>query len=106
LDFGGLKYPGIAAKTFAGLPLDGMRPNWNCTLGRRGLIVPGKLFVLYLPNGGGTSIFSRDVPRSYRVYDPRTGEITASGKLEDADRAKFSSGRTDEPRVAVFVKTD
>jgi hypothetical protein len=104
LDFDGSKYPGIAAKIFEGLPLRGMRPNWNYTLGRRGLIVPGKLFVLYLPNGGGTSISSRDVPRSYRVYDPRTGEITTRGKLEDVDRAKFNSGASDEPRVAVFVE--
>ncbi|MEM9826304.1 MAG: DUF4038 domain-containing protein [Planctomycetota bacterium] len=104
LDFEGSKYPGIAAKIFEGLPLQGMRPNWNHTLGRRGLIVPGKLFVLYLPQGGGTSISSRDVPRSYRVYDPRTGEITATGRLDDADRVKFNSGSKDGPRVAVFVE--
>ena len=62
LDFEGSRYPGIAAKLFDGLPLAGMEPNWTCTYGKRGLLVPGKLFVLYLPEGGDAAILSPPCP--------------------------------------------
>lgn len=103
LDFEGSRYPGIAAKIFDGLPLAGMQPNWTYTYGRRGLAVPGKLFVLYLPDGGGTAILSRDVPRSYRIYDPRTGKVVGQGRLPDRVPAPIESGANGEPRVVVFL---
>ena len=104
LGFEGSLYPGIAAQIFDGLPFAGMEPNWTYTYGRRALAVPGKLFVLYLPEGGGTGILSKDVPRAYRIYDPRTGQIVSEGRLSDTVPARFDSGAT-EPRVAVFVET-
>jgi hypothetical protein len=103
LDFEGSRYPGIVAKIFEGLPLAGMEPNWIYTYGRRGLAVPGKLFVLYLPEGGNVAILSRDVPRPYRVFDPRTGEVLREGRLPDADRAQADAGSDGEPRVLVFT---
>jgi hypothetical protein len=103
LDFEGSRYPGIAAKIFDGLPLAGMQPNWTYTYGRRGLAVPGKLFVLYLPEGGSVAILSRDVPRSYRVVDPRSGEVLRRDRLADAQTAQATSGPGAEPRVLVFT---
>ncbi|WDQ17981.1 apiosidase-like domain-containing protein [Rhodopirellula sp. P2] len=103
LDFEGSKYPGIAAKIFEGLPLANMEPNWDCTYGRRGLLVPGKLFVLYLPEGGNSAILCQDVPRSYRVYDPKTGKVMAEGTLEDKETAQAKSDSAGEPRVLVFT---
>jgi hypothetical protein len=103
LDFEGSRYPGIAAKIFDGLPLAGMQPNWTYTYGRRGLAVPGKLFVLYLPEGGTVAILSRDVPRSYRVVDPRSGEVLRRDRLADAQTAQATSGPGAEPRVLVFT---
>lgn len=103
LDFEGSKYPALLAKILDGLPVDGMRPDWTCTYGRRGLLVPGKLFVLYLPNGGSTSILKKEVPRSYRIFDPKTGEIVGDGTLPEKDQPYFDCGST-EPRVIVFAK--
>ncbi|QDT04032.1 Putative endoglucanase [Rubripirellula lacrimiformis] len=103
LDFEGSKYPGIAAKILDGLPLANMEPNWDCTYGRRGLLVPGKLFVLYLPNGGNSAILCKDVPRSYRVYDPRTGKVVGQDRLEDKATAQANSGSSGQPRVLVFT---
>ncbi len=102
LAFEGSIYPGIAARIFDGLPLAGMEPNWTCTYGRRGLLVPGKLFVLYLASGGSTQILSRDVPRAYRVYDPKTGNVVGKGVLADNERATIDSRGDGEPRVIVF----
>ncbi|WP_233214535.1 apiosidase-like domain-containing protein [Rhodopirellula bahusiensis] len=103
LDFEGSKYPGIAAKILEGLPLANMEPNWDCTYGRRGLLVPGKLFVLYLPEGGNSAILCKDVPRSYRVYDPKTGKVMAEGTLENKETAHAKSDASGEPRVLVFT---
>ncbi len=102
LDFEGSRYPGIAAKIFDGLPLAGMEPNWTYTYGRRGLAVPGKLFVLYLPEGGDVPVISREVPRSYRIYDPRNGQVVREGRLPDQGTASVATGANGEPRVVVF----
>ncbi len=104
LDFEGSKYPGIAAKIFDGLDFAGMQPNWTCTYGRRGLLVPGKLFVLYLPSGGDVAIVSPDVPRTYRVFDPKTGKVVGQGQLDDKPTDRANSGSPDQPRVLVFSK--
>lgn len=103
LDFEGSTYPGIIAKLFDGLPLAEMEPNWTATYGRRGLLVPGKLFVLYLADGGSTGILSSDVPRDYRIYDPRTGELTGQGRLASGGTANIDSGAEQEPRVVIFT---
>ena len=103
LDFEGSRYPGIAAKVFDGLPFADMQPNWTYTYGRRGLAVPGELFVLYLPEGGGTGITSLEVPRAYRMFDPRTGQEVGKGRLPNQAPVQFNSGSSGEPRVVVFV---
>jgi hypothetical protein len=103
LEFEGSRYPGITAKIFDGLPLAGMEPNWTYTYGRRGLAVPGKFFVLYLPEGGDTAIISREVPRPYRVFDPRTGKVLSEGRLSDTVPAQAKTGPGGEPRVVVFA---
>jgi hypothetical protein len=89
-----------------GGPLAGMEPNWTYTYGRRGLAVPGKLFVLYLPEGGDAAILSREVPRPYRVFDPRTGKVLSEGRLPDTVPAQAKIGPDSEPRVVVFTKEE
>jgi len=91
-----------AAQIFDGLPFAEMQPNWTYTYGRRGLAVPGKFFVLYLPEGGNTGITSLEVPRAYRVYDPRSGTEVSKGRLPDQAPVQFNSGSPSEPRVVVF----
>jgi hypothetical protein len=103
LDFEGSRYPGIAARIFDGLPFGDMQPNWTYTYGQRGLAVPGKLFVLYLPKGGDVAIISRDVPRFYRVFDPRTGKVLSEGRLPETASAQAKAGPGGEPRVIVFA---
>jgi hypothetical protein len=106
LDFEGSRYPGIVAKIFDGLPFADMQPNWTYTYGRRGLAVPGQLFVLHLPEGGGTGILTLEVPRAYRILDPRTGQEVGKGRLPDSAPAQFNSGSSGEPRVVVFLSDD
>lgn len=49
------------------------------TLGRRGLLVPDKLYIGYADEGGPLMIFGEQVPRRYRVVEPRTGEVVREG---------------------------
>ncbi|MDX2111279.1 MAG: DUF4038 domain-containing protein [Verrucomicrobiota bacterium] len=104
LDFPGSKYPGIARRIFDGLPFADMEPNWWFIIGRRGLSVPGKLFITYCETGGGVSCYNTDaIPSAYRIYDPKTGEILKAG-IRKAEEKYINLG-TLEPRVVVFSVT-
>ncbi|HQY90169.1 DUF4038 domain-containing protein [Caldilinea sp.] len=101
LDFEGARYVGVIAKIFDGLPFAGMAPDYRHTYGRAALIAPGKLFIVYLPDGGLLQIEpvrSVDLPRRYRVIDPTTGAVLASG--EGHDGIAIESGA---PRVVIFA---
>ena len=79
-----------------------MEPNWICTYGRRGLLIPNRLFVLYLPDGGSTPIVSLKVPRYYRIFDLKTGKTVGKGRLPETARATVDSGGEGQPRLVVF----
>jgi len=79
LDFEGAGYVGILARMLDGLPFADIEPNWQVTLGRRGLLVPGRLFVGYAEQGGPLMLFGEQVPHHYRVLEPRTGEVLHAG---------------------------
>ena len=79
LDFEGSRYVGLVAKILEGLPITDMVPDWQVTTGRRGLLVPGKLFVGYAAEGGPLKIWSDAVPLPYRVFDPRSGDLVSEG---------------------------
>jgi len=74
---------GLVGRILDGLPITDMAPNWQVTLGRRGLLVPDRLFICYTEEGGSLPIVRGDtVPRRYRVVDPRTGEVLREGTRE------------------------
>ena len=82
LDYEGSRYVGLLARILDGLPITDAEPNWEVTLGRRGLLVPGKLFIAYTSEGGPLKLFGDDIPPYYRVVDPRTGEVLDKGTLD------------------------
>jgi len=102
LDFEGSRYVGLISHILEGLPLPDMAPNWQVTLGRRGLLVPGALYVGYADAGGPLMIFGDHVPRRYRVIDPRTGAVMSEGIRASADAAIPDAGGG--PRV--YICTD
>jgi hypothetical protein len=108
LEFEGSRYVGLVGKILNQYPTFGMEPSWRTAPARRGLLVPGKLVVLYLGNGG--NVWFPEVaalPRRYRVYDPRTGEVLVEASL-DEDLEGFHALQTDagEPRVIVFFNQE
>jgi len=105
LDFEGSRYVGLVAKILDGLPFADMAPNWQVTLGRRGLLVPGKLFICYTSEGGPHLFYSNQIPRHYRVIDPRSGAVLQTG-VRPAPTSSTERWLLDEPsrepRVFIF----
>lgn len=104
LAFEGSRYVGLLGKILNEYPTFGMEPNWWTAPARRGLLVPGTLFVAYLGSGG--NVWFPEVgtlPRRYRIYDPRTGAVLVEASLKEGQRGHHSIS-TDEgqPRVIVF----
>ncbi len=100
LDFEGAQYVGALSRIFDGLPFAEMEPDYRHTFGRAGLIVPGKLFIVYLPDGGVLKLADTDgVPRHYRVFDPRNGSVIDSGDGYDPITTDFGV-----PRIVVFTE--
>jgi hypothetical protein len=80
LDFEGSRYVGLISRILDGLPITDMAPNWEVTFGRRGLLVPGKLYIGYTEEGGPLMMFGDHVPLRYRVVDPRSGKAVREGR--------------------------
>ena len=87
------------ARILDGLPFTDMAPNWQVTLGRRGLLVPNKLFICYSEEGGPLMLFGEQVPRHYRVVDPHTGAVLHQGTRASADEGIPDAGGG--PRVYI-----
>ena len=103
LDFEGSRYVGLLPRILEGLPLTEMAPNWEVTLGRRGLLVPGKLFLCYSEEGGPLRLFGDQVPLRYRIVDPQTGTVVHSGiraHTDDLVPCEWGS-----PRIFIFCET-
>jgi hypothetical protein len=102
LDFEGADYVGVIGKIFDGLPFAGMEPDYRHTYGRAGLIAPGRLFLVYLPDGGPLQIEpvrSVDLPSHYRVLDPVTGAVETSGESHGVIATPAGA-----PRVVIFAE--
>ncbi|MEN9933800.1 MAG: hypothetical protein RLZZ387_379 [Chloroflexota bacterium] len=104
LEFEGSRYIGVIPRIFEGLPFAEMRPNWDYTIGRRALAVDGKLLVVYLPDGGMAMVVSDQVPRPYRIVDPRSGKVIARG--EWSREASIVSAPEGAPAVIIFAQPD
>ncbi len=102
LDFAGSTYVGLVRRILAGLPITDMQPNWQVTLGRRGLLVPQRLFVAYSAEGGPLMLFGDEVPLPYTVVDPRTGVVVAKGVRQHHDEWIMDDGGA--PRIYICCR--
>jgi len=111
LDFEGSTYVGLVAKLLEGLPFTDMQPDWQKTLGRRSLLVPDKFFLVYQEEGGPLILMDgTEIPRSYRIVDPQTGEVVSSGLRDGGEtldvgaksRREVISAEGGAPRVYLF----
>lgn len=99
LDFEGSRYVGLVGQILQGFPITDMEPDWQETLGRRGLLIPGELFIAYAKAGGDLRMVGNNAPLRYRVVDPCSGDIVREGV-----RASHTESIPDEggaPRVYI-----
>jgi hypothetical protein len=110
IDFEGSRYVGLVSKILEGLPFTDMEPNWQVTLGRRGLLVPNQFFLCYQSQGGPLILMGGPIPAHYRVVDPRTGEVVRTGVRGEGTMREMGGGRRmemifdegGEPRLYIF----
>ncbi|TDU03403.1 uncharacterized protein DUF5060 [Streptomyces sp. 846.5] len=102
LDFEGAAYVGLVGKILDGLPTTDMQPSWDLCLCPHGLSVPGRLYIAYQEFGGTLQLArTQELPRTYRVIDPRSGETLRRGRLEP-DVAVIDDEHAPAPRLVVF----
>nr|WP_221374922.1 DUF4038 domain-containing protein [Actinoplanes polyasparticus] len=101
LDYEGSTYVGLLGRILAGLPTTDMRPDWETFIGPRGLVVPGELAIVYQEAGGRLPMMQNTGTLSaYRIVDPRSGAVRATGRLEPGEALEADpAGR---PRVVIF----
>lgn len=108
IDFEGSTYVGLVSKILDGLPFADMAPNWKASLTPRGLSVPGQLFVAYNENGGPLILLlaeQEQVPRRYRVVDPRTGAVLGEGERPVGEEHHLIPAEYGAPLLFVFSST-
>ncbi len=103
LDFEGSRYVGMLGKILASYPLTDAVPDWQVTLGRRGLRRGDAFFLCYSEAGGPLMIVNESVPRPYRIYDPRSGDLVASGSRDPGDL--FVPAPAGMPLVFICMQT-
>ncbi|MGD8896106.1 MAG: DUF4038 domain-containing protein [Acidobacteriota bacterium] len=108
LEFEGSRYVGNVGRILNAYATHGAEPNWRLVPPRRALHRPGKLFVLYLSQGGSTwTPYVDQLPRRYRIYDPRTAALITEGRLaEDASGSPLIDTGSTDPRVIVFYEPE
>jgi len=100
LSFEGSNYPGVVGRLLEGLPFADMAPQEGWTIGKRCVGVAKKMALVYLEQGGGFALCSKEVPLHYRVCDASTGDVlTQATRKPDEMRINAPAGR---PIAVVF----
>ena len=102
LDFPGSTAVGMLGRILQGLPTTDMRPGWEDVLAARCLIVPGRLFLNYATTGEPLQIITdHPLPSHYRIIEPRTGAVLASGRVPGPHQMLPDTGIG--PRVTILL---
>ena len=101
LDYEGSTYVGLVGRILRGLPTTDMAPEWETFVAPRALRVPGRLQIVYQQYGSWLPMMEeRGTPRGYRIVDPLTGEVTATGQLAPGQQIDEDPER--RARVVIF----
>lgn len=98
----GANYVGYLGKALAGLDLADIEKHPELAGGQLCLAKPGKLFIVYLPEGGSVNIDGLTPDMKYRWFDPVKGTFGKEGNTSGATTS-FSS-ETKQPIVLIISK--
>ncbi len=85
LHFEGSRYVGYVSRALEGLDFADIERRHDLAGGRLALAKPGRLYVVYLPEGGDVTLDGLTAPLPYRWFDPQSGEWTAAGTLQPGE---------------------
>ena len=99
LDFPGSTFVGYLGKALAGLPLADIQKRPDLARGNLCLARPGKLYIVYLPNGGEVELSALTPRMKFRWFNPYTGLFEMEG-ISSKENQIFNSGKVD-PMVLI-----
>lgn len=106
LAFPGSVYPGRMSAILDGLALHDLVPDPRPTHSVRALTRFGELAIIYRERGGSFPILAGEHPRSFRVFDPKTGAMLQEGVLPEGSRQPLPMDPGNEPRVVILSDPD
>ncbi len=71
-------------RALAGMPFADMAPRPDLADGKHLLAKPGTFYLCYLPEGGRVTIDGVPDAMAPRWFDPRTGEFSATGSVQQS----------------------
>ncbi len=96
----GSVYPGYLRKALDGLDITDIEKHPELADGQLCLAKPGKLYIIYLPEGGEVAVTGISEPMQYRWFDPVNGNFAAEGDVQ-AGKNDFNTGGKN-PKVLII----
>ena len=100
IELPGSSYAGYLGKALKGLDITDIEKHPELADGKLCLAKPGKLYIVYLPEGGNVKISQLSGSLKYQWFDPRKGEFVYES-ITQAGSQIFNPG-TDSPRVLII----
>jgi hypothetical protein len=86
IEFEGSRYVGYVSRAFDGLDFTDIERRHDLAGGHPALAREGKLYIVYLREGGTVSLGGLTGPLPYRWFDPKTGNRGAEGTVSPGDQ--------------------
>ena len=87
----GANYVGFLAKALEGLDITDIEKHPELAGGKLCLAKPGKLYIVYLPEGGEVQVAGLSEGMQYRWFDPVNGNFKVEGMVQN-QKSKFDTG--------------
>lgn len=82
IELPGSKFVGYLGKALKGLDITDIEKHPELAEGNLCLAKPGKIYIVYLPEGGNVKISQLSESLKYQWFDPRAGEFISDGDVE------------------------
>lgn len=100
IELPGSRFVGYLGKALKGLDITDIKKHPELAEGNLCLAKPGKVYIVYLPNGGDVEVSKLSGPLKYQWFDPVEGIFIAEGEVEN-EKKEFISD-TKSPVVLII----
>ena len=99
IELPGSKYVGYLGKALKGVDITDIEKHPELAEGKLCLAKPGKVYIVYLPEGGKVKLLQLSDNLKYRWFDPRKGEFISDGTI--ASESQVFESAKEEPTVLI-----